>query len=383
MCGSWTFEPNSDFRNITLEREFEMKKKPGLILNPAELPRLFQSSLEALEPTWRNSKFLVAYSGGLDSSALLQLTALNLAPGQAAAAHLNHGWRGPASDRDQAFAARTAAELGLVFITEKGDPVSLARHRGKGLEEAARLVRYDFLARAARDWGADFILTAHQADDQAETILMNLLKGTGPGGLAGIPPRRPLATLAVLRPLLAFSRRQLQDWLEFRNLTWLEDESNDDCRFLRNTVRLELMPGLKQRNPRFLEALGRSAAIIRAEEDFWQSRLAELWPRVVRTESPVGIEMDRSSLAILSLAERRRLVYAGLTRIQRAWNLINEPVTFAAVETALGLAAEGHRGLDLPGGVRASVEGPVLRLTVASRLASRVFIASKEGMGAV
>jgi len=338
----------------------------------AELPRLFLASLEALEPDWRNSKFLVAYSGGLDSTALLQLTALNLDPGQAAAAHLNHGWRGPAADRDQALAARAAAELGLAFFTEKGDPAGLARRRKKGLEEAARLVRYEFLARAARNWGADFILTAHQADDQAETLLMNFLKGAGPGGLAGIPPRRPLAGLVVLRPLLTFSRQELRAWLQARGLAWLEDESNDDRRFRRNAVRKELLPSLRRWNPRLLEALGRSAALMRAEEDFWQSRLAELWPRAVLAESQAGIEMDRHFLALLSLAERRRLVYAGLTRIQRARNLINEPVTFAAVETALNLAAEGRRrGEDLPGGVRASAEGPVLRLTVASRLAAR------------
>jgi len=343
-----------------------------LTLNPADLPRLFQVSLEALEPAWRNSKFLVAYSGGLDSTALLQLTAWHLPPAQVAAAHLNHGWRGPAADEDQAFAARAAAELGLVFFTEKGDPAALARRRKKGLEEASRLVRYDFLARAARDWGAGFILTAHQADDQAETVLMNLLKGAGAGGLAGIPPRRSLACLVVLRPLLAFSREVLRAWLQGRGLAWLEDESNLDPRFWRNSVRRELLPGLKKWNPRLLESLGRSASILRAEEDFWHGRLAELWPRVVRAESQAEIEMDRRLLIVLSLAERRRLVYAGLTRIQRSLDLVNEPVTFASVETALGLAAfERHGGLDLPGGVRASAEGPVLRLAAASRLAVR------------
>jgi tRNA(Ile)-lysidine synthase len=154
-------------------------------------------------------------------------------------------------------------------------------------------------------------------------------------------------------------------------LAWLEDESNLDRRFRRNAIRGELLPSLKRWNPRLLEALGRSAALLRAEEDFWQSRMAELWPRVVRAESPAEIEMDRGLLAALSLAERRRLIQAGLIRIQRALNLINEPVTFASVETALSLADEGRRGLDLPGGVRASAEGPVLRLTVASRLAAR------------
>ena len=339
-------------------------------MNPAELPRLFQSGLAALEPNWRDRKFLVAYSGGLDSTALLQLTALSLPRPQVAAAHLNHGLRGPAADSDQAFAARTAEELGLGFFTEKGDPAGLAKLRKKGLEEAARLTRYDFLSRAARLWGADFILTAHQADDQAETLLMNFLKGAGPGGLAGIPPRRGLDGLVILRPLLNVSRENLKAWLAASGLAWMEDESNHDRRFWRNAVRRELLPSLKQWNPRILEALGRSASLMRAEEDFWNSRLGELWPQVVLGETPSEIEMDRRLLAALSLAERRRLVYSGLTRIQRAQNLINEPVTCAAVETALGLAAQGGRGLDLPGGLRAAANGPVLRLTVASRLAA-------------
>jgi tRNA(Ile)-lysidine synthase len=275
-------------------------------LNPAELPRLFQSALDSLEPGWRDRRFLVAYSGGLDSTALLQLTTISLPPAQVAAAHFHHGLRGSDADRDQAFAARVAAGSGLAFFTENGDPASLAQRRKKGLEEAARLTRYDFLARTARGWRADCILTAHQADDQAETLLMNLLKGAGPGGLAGIPPRRIMDGLAVLRPLLGFSREVLKTWLQSSGLSWLEDESNDDRRFWRNTVRLELLPKLKQWNPRLLEALGRSAALMRAEEDFWRSRLAELWPQAVRAEGPAEIEMDRRFLAALSLAERRR-----------------------------------------------------------------------------
>ena len=343
-----------------------------MTINPAELLQLFQSALAALEPGWRDMKFLVAYSGGLDSTALLHLTTRSLPRSQVAAAHFNHGWRGPDADQDQAYAARMAEELGLAFLAEKGDPASLAKARKKGLEEAARLARYDFLHRAALEFKADSLLTAHQADDQAETMLMNFLKGAGPAGLAGIPPRRPASGLVILRPLLRFSRQSLRAWLIDGGLTWLEDESNDDRRFWRNAVRRELLPGLKQWNPRLLEALSRSAAILRAEEDFWQSRIAELWPQVILTENPAEIEMDRLLLAAFSLAERRRLVYAGLIRIQRAGGLINEPITFAAVETALRLSARGsHRGLDLPGGVRAAAEGPVLRLTVASRLAAR------------
>ena len=345
-----------------------------MVRPPRDLLPLFQARLAGLEPGWRELKFLVACSGGLDSTALLRLLALSLPPDHLAAAHLNHGLRGPAADGDQAFAARTAGELGLAFITEKRDVAGLARDRKKGLEEAARQARYEFLGRAAGRWAADFILTAHQADDQAETMLMNFLKGAGAGGLAGIPPRRPLrGGPEVLRPLLAFSREELRAWLAERNQPWREDASNRDGRFLRNALRHDLLPRLKLLNPRLPAALGRSAEVLRAEEDFWRDRLAGLWPRVVAGEGPAAIELNLGQLTARSLAERRRLVYAALVKIQRAQNLINEPIAFATLETALELAAAGdRRGLALPGGLWAAARGGALRLSAASRLMSRL-----------
>lgn len=318
----------------------------------------------------------MAYSGGLDSSALLHLSALSLPKGQLAAAHLNHLIR-PEAGSDQAFAARTAAELGLKFISEEMDVPNLAAKRRRGLEEAARFARYVFLSQAAKTWRADYVLTAHQADDQAETILMRLIKGGG-GGLAGIHPRRKLrredqAGPELLRPLLPFSREQLRAWLTERKLGWVDDASNIDGHYLRNALRLDILPKLKELNPRLLEATGRFASIRRGEEFFWTRRIAELWPQLVDTQSRPGkLLIDRHSLENLTLAEKRRMIYESFLYIRRLRPGYPGPLTLAGVDSAINMLSEtDHKGLDLPGGLRAELNSRNLVLSLASRLANK------------
>lgn len=337
---------------------------------------LFQTQLSDICPGWQGGRFLVAYSGGLDSSALLHLSALSLPKDQLAAGHLNHLIR-PEAGSDQAFAARTAAELGLKFISEEMDVPSLAAERRRGLEEAARFARYVFLKQAAKIWRADYILTAHQADDQAETILMRLVKGGG-GGLAGIHPRRKLgredqAGPELLRPLLSFSREQLRAWLTERKLGWVEDASNADGHYLRNALRLDILPRLKELNPRLLDAMGRFASIRRGEEIFWARRLAELWPQLVDIKSrPDKILIDRQALENLTLAEKRRMIYESFLYIWRLRPGYPGPLTLAGVDSAIKMLSEAeHKGLDLPGGLRAELDSRNLVLSLASRLANK------------
>lgn len=349
-------------------------------MTPDRLPDLFRQRLAALCPEWENSRFLVAYSGGLDSSALIHLAALTLPRDHLGAAHLNHCLRGEAAARDQRFAETTARELGLPLLTENRNVAELAINRRKGLEEAARQARYDFFKKSAKDFQADFVLTAHQADDQAETLMLNLIKGAGPGGLAGIPPRRPLEKpeptrspesrpVELLRPLLYFTRAQLQAWLIEKNLKWTEDLSNQDPRHRRNLIRRDILPALLKINPRLVQALNRTSEVIRGEEDFWALHLGGLWPRVVTTETPNALILNRQALQELTLAEQRRLIYEALTRIWAARPNPPEPLTFAGVETVLALLKSvRHGGLDLPGGLRAATGRHELRLSLASRL---------------
>lgn len=340
-----------------------------------QLPHQFKENLENLCPGWGEARFLVAFSGGLDSTALLHLSRRTLAPAQLAAAHLNHCLRGEAADRDQDFAARTAQGLGLDFITARADVEALAQERRRGVEEAARTARYDFLAQAARDWGADFIMTAHQADDQAETILLNFIKGSGAGGLAGIPPRRFLCQggcsgrpVEIVRPLLPFSRDELQIWLDEHGLKWVEDLSNQDSVYRRNALRHSLLPRLKDFNPQIVRAMSRLSIILQGEEDFWSAHLAKLEANLVTPGSNGSWVIERRGLGDLSLAEQRRLIYAILNRLWRTKKAAGEPLSLASVETVLAMMdLPRHPGLDLPGGLRAEVTSDRLYFSLASR----------------
>lgn len=348
-----------------------LKRAPARRRSGDALPELFQAALAQLCPQWLQARFLVALSGGLDSTALFLLTIASLPPQQVAAAHLHHGLRGAAADADQLLAQSLAQEAGCAFFSARRPVAALARQRGKGLEEAARRARYEFLDEAAASWGADFILTAHQADDQAETVLLNLLKGAGPAGLAGIPPRRRAGGgVEILRPLLGFSRLQLRRWLESWGRVWAKDLSNGDPRHLRNFLRHSVIPLLKNHNPRLAEALGRSADILRREEEFWREHTARLWAQAEAGAQACSgcLRLRRSVLASLSLAELRRLIYEALRQLWRTRPLSPEPLSFAAVDTVTQLLSlPRHRGLDLPGGLRAELTPELLTLSLASR----------------
>ena len=179
-------------------------------------------------------------------------------------AHLNHGIRGRAADADEKWVRALAERLGLPCIARK---VSLRnsklRGRGESLEMAARRVRYDFLARAARQVRASCIVTAHTADDQAETIILRLLRGTGLRGLRGIHEVRDDG---VIRPLLSCTKRTIVSWMEAQGLTHREDSSNTDSRYTRNWVRHTIMPLLAQREPGVCQTLASLARDI--EETF-------------------------------------------------------------------------------------------------------------------
>ncbi len=209
----------------------------------------------------------VALSGGADSVALLALLracsdTLGL---RLSAAHFHHGLRGPEADRDEAFCRSLCADWGIPLTVGRGDTGAHAAATGQSLETAARDLRYAFLERTA----PELIATAHNADDNAETVLLHLIRGTGPRGLGGIPPKRG----RIVRPLLGVTRAELLDWLTLQGIPHVEDSTNgaDDC--LRNRVRHRLMPLIRAENPRFTEAVGRAAALIRSE-DAYLSRLA-------------------------------------------------------------------------------------------------------------
>ncbi|MDE2040144.1 MAG: tRNA lysidine(34) synthetase TilS [Elusimicrobia bacterium] len=199
-----------------------------------------------------------AVSGGPDSVCLAhylaqRARALRL---RVVVVHVHHGLRGREADRDAAFVARLAAGLGLEFSLLRRNVKGRAAHRRRGLEEAARAARYQALAGEARRLGCASVATGHQLDDQAETVLLNLLRGTRLAALGAMPPRRSLAAgVALIRPLLPLSREEVTQYLRRHKLSSRLDRSNLSLDFTRNWLRRRVLPLLSERQPRVREHL--------------------------------------------------------------------------------------------------------------------------------
>ena len=234
----------------------------------------------------------VAVSGGIDSVALLRLMLemrgeLGIV---LSVVHFNHRLRGAESDADEQFVARLAREHNLQFICDGDDVAGFARERGISLETAARELRYGFFRHLIRSAPSDSgpgiflnkILTGHTLDDQAETVLMRLIRGAGLRGLGGIHPRVPVEQDdgeelcgEIVRPLLTTRRKELQEYLVDIGQEWREDATNSDESFTRNRVRKLLVPVLeKEFNPVISESLSELAEIARGEEDYWQNEVS-------------------------------------------------------------------------------------------------------------
>ena len=230
---------------------------------------------QALEKLgWDGSATLVAVSGGPDSVALLcvmqRLT--QGASGRLIAAHFNHRLRGPDSDADESFVRTLCQQLGIPLVV--GYPPSpIDKKTGGGsLEHAARLQRYRFLLRTALSYQTRYIFTAHTGDDQAETILFRILRGTGLRGLCGIPAKRVLPDgIVILRPMLELTREEVLEFLRSNQQEFRQDQSNWDCRFVRNRIRHVLLPLLEREyRPHVRRSLIRLASLAQGLYEFLQ-----------------------------------------------------------------------------------------------------------------
>ena len=266
------------------------------------------------------SRLLVALSGGADSTALL-LALTRLAPelGLAIhAAHLHHGLRGPEADADQTFARGLCRRLGVPLVTARWDTRRRMRRRGLAGENGLRTLRREFLVAAARRAGAVAIATAHTADDQLETVLMRLLRGTGLAGLGGMRPRRG----TWRKPLLAATRAEVEADLRAAGEPWREDRSNADRAHLRNRLRHDAIPALlatlrpgPAAGPAARAGLARrvaaAAAEVQAAAAFLERRVVRDLRRAARIQSGL-VTLDLRPLASYPLVARHRL-------LRRAW----------------------------------------------------------------
>ena len=289
------------------------------------------------------SRVAVALSGGSDSMALLHAL-VAIAPDEnfevAGIVHLNHLLRDRDADADEAFCREVAAGLTLPADVERTDIRGLAAARGVSIEHAAHDERHAFFARAALRLGATCVAVAHTRDDQAETFLLRLLRGAGPRGLGGIHVRSGI----VVRPLLDSSREEVRRFVADRDIPFRDDASNADCEILRNRIRHELLPLLRDRfSPGIVDVLEREAAIARDDAEFLDAAAEEAVARLIDRRD-AAVHLRASSLLALPPAIARRVVRRAQ---QMAAGVF---VGFDAVETVLAFAVSKATGpIDLPG----------------------------------
>jgi tRNA(Ile)-lysidine synthase len=329
----------------------------------------FLQRQELLAP---GDRVLVAVSGGPDSVALLHLLCdlrkeLGL---HLEVAHLQHGIRGAEAEEDARFVAELAATLGLPLHLKEIDLPRIRSAAGKGnLEALARAERYRFFADVARERNLGKIATAHTQDDQVETVLMWFLRGSGLKGLGGTPPtheldgthRKSASPVIVIRPLLDVSRADIEQHLNDRRLTFRLDGSNQDPSFLRNWIRLKLIPQLKEKMDRHLPArLAQQAELFREEDD-----LMDGLARGAIDEIRTAEGMNRGSLLKHSKAMQRRLLRLWIEATRGHLRGLD----FQHVEALLDLIADGppQGRLSIPGGWQLVKEYETLRLEKQSR----------------
>ena len=255
---------------------------------------------------------LAGVSGGPDSLCLLDI--LHSAGFQVIVAHFNHRLR-PEAEQEAASVARLAQDLGLVFVTDSADVNKYAAENSLSLEEAARLLRYRFLFRVARERSAQAVAVGHTADDQVETILMHFLRGAGLAGLKGMEVRALLpvfdADIPLVRPLLSLWRLDTENYCREHGLQPHYDASNADEHYFRNRLRHRLIPELEKYNPRFKESLLRTALALQGDYSILQEVLETSYKELVLERGDGWLAFDRSGLAGLSRDLRRHLIRRG------------------------------------------------------------------------
>ena len=267
---------------------------------------------------------LVAVSGGADSTCLLVVLhklARKLDIGLRAF-HLNHCLRGEAAERDARLVARLCRRLRVPCTLLRADVRAFARRNKLSLEEAGRELRYRLLDQAARETGCNRIATAHNADDNVETVVMNLCRGSGLTGMSGIPVRRGM----IIRPLLRVERTEIERFLAGQRVKYSLDLSNLKLEFRRNLVRHRLIPLLKRLNPQVVSAIARTSEVLRAEDGHLAEQARVAFRRVARPV-PDGYLLDTASLGKYNVCIQRRVLKA-----------LAPELSFDDVSTTLGIA---------------------------------------------
>ncbi len=263
-------------------------------------------------------KILIACSGGPDSVALFHLLRI-LAPQRKwkiALIHFNHELRPREAKKDENFVRRLAEKFCVPFYAGAGSVKREARKTQTSIEECARKMRYDFFIRMVRQEKFPVIALAHTQDDQAETVLMRVIQGTGLRGLQGIREKVKIGKAALVRPLLHFSKQELLEFLRTGKHRFCRDKTNESTQFIRNRIRLELIPNLQRDfNPRVMEALARIPSIVTGESALIAELEAKAWKKVLKRHCAAGVEFHRSVFLKFPPALQFRMVEKALKRL--------------------------------------------------------------------
>lgn len=294
-------------------------------------------------------RVVIGVSGGPDSLCLLD--SLNHLGYPLICAHLDHGLRAESSE-EAAYVNSIALSFNLPFVIEKQD-IALKAESGVSVEEAARLARYDFLARVARKNDVHVIATGHTADDQVETVLMHFLRGTGPSGLRGMLPDTPLDSwvgipdaqgIRLIRPLLILNRDQTEAHSRAVGLKPVIDSSNLDQTFFRNRIRHELLPLLETYNPGIRPILLRLSRIMTAEVDLLADMVANVWESVFKSQGESALLLRVESMVRRPLALQRALLRSAIKKLRPS----ARDISFDTIERAIQFVSDPTRPASRP-----------------------------------
>jgi len=322
----------------------------------ADLLNQVRRTIEKYGLLTAGDRIVVGVSGGPDSLCLLHVL-LRMREQyhlRLHVAHLHHGARGAEADADAEFVATLAADWELPVTAEQQDVPALARAHRLAFEEAARRVRYAFLACVAEEVGAHKIAVGHNADDQAETVLMHFLRGAGPAGLRGMLPlthitdyrlldpflQHPASSIQLIRPLLEVPRSEIERYCADQGLTPRFDRSNLDTTHFRNRLRHELLPLLETCNPNIRARLCHTAAVVAADYELLAKLREQAWAKVTREERETAIVFDRAAWRALPVALQRATLRQVAYRLRKSLR----DVDFVHVENARQVGLRGKTG---------------------------------------
>ena len=318
------------------------------------LPKQFHSPAELAELP-KDTPILVAFSGGADSTMLLHLLATEAKKTGAKifAAHVNHGIRGKEADRDEEFCRTIANKFDIPIFVLRADVPTEAKQRGEGIEETARKIRYEYFDRLMTEHEIPLLVTAHNANDNLETMLFHIVRGSGLSGLCGIPSVRLSKGGCIVRPMLELTRAQILAYCKENELAFVTDSTNVDVDYTRNRIRAEILPVLTEIHPTAIENSARLAENLRADlqyleemtlQFFQASRQASSIECKKITEAPLAIANRALMMLYQEISDEKSLEYTHLHALRRLAER-NVP----------------HSSISLPHGIEAVIENGNLR----------------------